>query len=175
MGHHLKNLFLFAIAGTVSLQAQRTWKDLRFGMTPAQLRSVFPELSKASNDHQLSNCSMSYEARSLAIQRFRFTPEFCFDVPQNPRLTGIVLAADLPSSKPSMRFDAELLLQSLTEKYGKPVIYNGDCEETKLQGSDGFCDSTWRAPGQSITAATFWTENKTTILMVSFQKLSDSL
>jgi hypothetical protein len=175
MDRRFKNIFLLILAVILPGQGQQTWKGLRFGMTLTQVRSFFPDLSKAVGDHRLSNCSISYEARPLTIESFRFLPGFCFEVGPNPKLEMVVLRAEIPSAKRPDPFGAESLFRSLTEKYGKPVSYSGDCEETRLRGSDGFCDLTWRARGQSITGAAFWGDGELGGLMISYRKISGSL
>ncbi len=171
----LKSIAVLGLCA-VSTPAQTTWGGFKFGMSEAEVRNQYKKPLKESEDERgpalndtIANWNWNPDAASVRL-KMTFSPPakivFLFDSVSN-KLRRVELTVQKPYEEEDNSSDARTWLfidqmtESLTAKYGPPVIIRGDgCERHAENLPTGIphnltCKRMWRGDGQSITMQWF--------------------
>lgn len=153
-------LVVFAAHGT----AQITWKGLRFGMSEAEVRKTYgKELQREVTDQR--ETVLVDDALELLGAPLNIRARAEMSLGKGGKLEVINLITKDPFSNEKDRTSASgsslaairEFMTRLTDKYGQPIVEEGQCKltaEMLMSDKPVLCNRTWKSEGQNVKM--FW-------------------
>jgi len=164
---HMKSalcILLVVLVADGASFAQSTWKGLRFGMSEAEVRTTYTGVlrKEVTENQETVLVDDSYELLGPALS---VPAKVELSLGKTGKLEVINITAKNPfanekdeaSASGSTLAAVNEVTQRLTDKYGKPLTEEGQCEltaEMLLDRKPVFCNDTWKFEGQNIKM--FW-------------------
>lgn len=164
----MRLIALFLLLGLFSLQAESqdwsTWGNLRFGMTPDEVKAVFQDRLQPTGSSRSGDAT--YVVNSVTVGRAQGAAQLRFD-PQTQTLRGVIL--DFGLNTGSCKATPEVSMQrywsildvsdALVRKYGIPTDLMNWPVETKFhedlrqEAPGSMVSRKWILPAQTIQSS----------------------